>query len=165
MRVTSTARFAGRAMLDKDLVRKKLNELHKHLKELEPLTQATLSEYRADYVRRHAAEKLVELIVEYAIDINRMIVEAARADPPQTAYDTFLEIERLGVIPADLTPRLASTTGLRNRLVHRYETIDNKAVYYALKPLIQHYRQYAQWIRAYLTREEAKRPRRKRGTD
>jgi len=47
-------------MLDKDLARKKLNELHKHLKELEPLTQATLSEYRADYVRRHAAEKLVE---------------------------------------------------------------------------------------------------------
>lgn len=161
MRVTLIEKFRGRAMLDKALVRKKLSELHKHLKELEPLTHLTLAEYRSDYVRRHAIEKLVELIVEYAIDINRIVVEAAQLDPPQTAYNTFLEMERLAVIPADLTPQLASTTGLRNRLVHRYEAVDNKAVYLALNPLVQHYRRYERLIRDYLDREGPRRPKRK----
>ena len=144
-------------MLDKDFVRKKLSALHKHLKELEPLTQMTLAEYKADYVRRHAAEKVVELIVEYALDMNRAILEADRAEPPQTSYNTFLETERLGIIPPELTPRLASTTGLRNRLVHRYDEIDNKAVYYSLQPLLRHYRQYERLIEAYLARSERKR--------
>jgi len=149
-------------VLVKDLVRKKLGALHKHLKELEPLTQLTLAEYKQDYVRRHAAEKVVELIVEYAIDINRAIVEADRAEPPQTSYNTFLEMEKLGVIPPELTSRLAGTTGLRNRLVHRYDEIDDKAVYHSLQPLVRHYRQYARLIEAYLDRSEGKRTKKKR---
>jgi len=139
-------------MLDKDLVRRKLGFLYEHLKELEPLTQLSLAEYTSDFIRRHAAEKVAELIVEYAIDINRIVVESVQASPPQTSYNTFLEMERLGIIPADLTPRLASTTGLRNRLVHRYDEIDHKAVYYSLAPLLRHYRQYAKLIEAYLDR-------------
>ncbi len=55
-------------MLDKDLVRRKLGFLYEHLKELEPLTQLSLAEYTSDFIRRHAAEKVAELIVEYAID-------------------------------------------------------------------------------------------------
>ena len=153
-------------MLDKDLVRKKLSLLHKHLKELGPLTRITLAEYKRDYAHRHAAEKVVELIVEYAIDINRVIVEAGRAEPPQTSYDTFLEMERLGIIPPELTSHLASATGLRNRLVHHYDEINNKAVYYSLKPLIRHYREYERLIEAYLDRGESaqtrKRPPRKK---
>ena len=46
----------------------------------------------------------------------------------------------------DLTPRLASATGLRNRLVHRYDEIDQRAVYYSLAPLLRHYRQYVKLI-------------------
>lgn len=142
-------------MLDKDLVRRKLAFLYEHLNELEQLTRLSLAEYTSDFVRRHAAEKVAELVVEYAIDINRIIVEAARVSPPQTSYNTFLEMERLGMLPADLTPRLASATGLRNRLVHRYEEIDHKAVYYSLSPLLRNYRQYARLIEAYLDRSES----------
>ncbi|MGH2593883.1 MAG: type VII toxin-antitoxin system HepT family RNase toxin [Anaerolineae bacterium] len=148
-------------MLDKDFIRKKLSALVKHLKELDALAQLTLAEYKADFVRRHAAEKVVELIVEHALDINRAIVEANQAEPPQTGYNTFLEMERLGILPPGLTARLASTTGLRNRLVHRYDEIDNKAVYHSLQPLLSNYRQYARLIQTYLNRSEAKRSKRK----
>jgi len=141
-------------MLDKDLVRRKLAFLHEHLGELEQLAQLSLAEYTSDFVRRHAAEKVAELIVEYAIDINRIIVEAAQVSPPQTSYNTFLEMERLGILPSDLTPRLASATGLRNRLIHRYEEVDPQAVYYSLLPLLRNYREYARLIEAHVDRDE-----------
>lgn len=149
-------------MLDSALVRRKLGALLKYLKELEPLTAMTLEEYTAKYVERHAAEKLAELIVEYATDINRAILEAADATPPQTYYDTFSEMGRVGILPRGLAPRLASTTGLRNRLVHRYDEIDNPTVYYSLKPMLKNYREYARLIEAYLAKQAAARTKKAR---
>ncbi len=57
--------------LDEPLIRQKLAELSQYLDELEPLTTCEFKEYQADYVKRHAIEKLLELIVEIASDINR----------------------------------------------------------------------------------------------
>ena len=138
-------------MLDKDYIRRKLSSLHGYLKELADIAPLTFTEYKTDSVRRHAAEKVIELIVDDAIDINRAIVEAAVREPPQTSYNTFLGIEELGILPHSLTVRLANSTGLRNRLVHRYEEIDHRIVYDALKPLVRHYRDYVRLIESFLT--------------
>src|SRR5512139_1680699 len=56
-------------MLDKALVAQKLAFLIEHLDELEPLSTAALEEYKTDAIKRHATEKLVELVVGYATDI------------------------------------------------------------------------------------------------
>jgi len=47
-----------------------------------------------------------------------------------------------GVLPRALAVRLASTTGLRNRLVHGYEKVEHQIVHRSLKSLIRDYRQY-----------------------
>ena len=140
-------------MLDKEFVRQKQSLLIKYLDELEPLVECSLDEYQADYVKRHAAEKLVELVVEYASDINRHIIESVGQAPPQTYYSTFEEMGKLEVIPVELAARLGSTTGLRNRLVHGYEKVRNDIVYYSLKPLLRHYKRYVALIDDYLAKQ------------
>ena len=137
-------------MLDKAYLRRRLGSLTTSLNELDAISQLTLAQYKTDFVRRHAAEKVVELIIEDAIDINRALIEAAHLQPPQTGYNTFVELEHLGILPRGLTSRLANATGLRNRLVHRYEEIDHKMVYDSLKPLLRNYRKYARLIEDYL---------------
>ncbi len=136
--------------LNKDLLRQKLTELLQHLDELEPLSATSLAEYQTDYVKRHAVEKLIELIVETASDINRHILEASGAAPPETYYSTFEEMGKTGLLPKSLASRLASTTGLRNRLVHGYEKIEHKIVYHSVKPLVQDYHQYFVKIEAHI---------------
>lgn len=158
---TLLARRKGSVVLDAALIRRKLAALLKYLNELQPLAQATLADYEAKYVERHAAEKLTELIVEYATAINRVILEDLNQLPPQTYYNTFVEMERLSIIPANLTPPLASATGLRNRLIHRYDEIDNSTVYYSLKPLLKNYRRYARLIEDYLQGETAAKKKKK----
>jgi len=147
-------------MLDNALIRRKLGFLLKHLKELEPLTTLSLEEYKADLLKRHAAERIVELIVEYATDLNQIVLEGLDQPPAQTYYDTFRELGRLGILPLSLMPRLASATGLRNRLVHRYESINDETVYYSLQPLLRNYREYAGLIEGYLQSQES-RPRKR----
>lgn len=47
-------------MFDKAYVRLKLTSLIQYLDEITPLTRLILAEYQADFVRRHATEKLIE---------------------------------------------------------------------------------------------------------
>jgi len=137
-------------MLDKTLVRQKLAFLLEHLDELGPLAAITLDEYRADVIKRHAAEKLIELVVGYATDINQLVIEDAGRAAPQGYYHSFTLMAELNVLPRDLATRLASTTGLRNRLVHLYEKLSHESVYYSLKPLLKNYQQYFVLINDYL---------------
>jgi len=128
--------------LNEDLLRQKLAELAQYLDELEPLSASSFDAYQADYIKRHAVEKLIELIVETASDINRHILESSGAAPPVTYFSTFDEMGNTGILSKPLAARLASTTGLRNRLVHGYEKIQHQIVYRSVKPLIKDYRQY-----------------------
>jgi len=137
-------------MLDKALVEQKLAYLIEHLDELEKLSVATLEEYKSDAIKRHATEKLIELVVGYATDINQLVVEEVGRSVPQTYYDTFMAMQDLGILSQDLAARLANTTGLRNRLVHQYERLNYEAVYYSLKPLAKNYRQYIVLLNDYL---------------
>jgi uncharacterized protein YutE (UPF0331/DUF86 family) len=137
-------------MLDKALIEQKLAFLIEHLDELEPLCNATLEEYKTDAIKRHAAEKLVELVVGYGTDINQLLVEGMGHSVPQTYYNSFVAMQELGVLPQDLSTRLANTTGLRNRLVHQYERLRHEVVYHSLKSLLKNYRQYVVLIRDYL---------------
>ena len=137
-------------MPDKEFTRQKLHLLLEHLDELAPLCEISLEEYETDYVKRYAAERLIEIIVEYAIDINRYIIEDIGKAPAQTYYDTFKVISDLGVIPKNLAARLASTTGLRNRLVHNYEKVRNDIVHRSLQPFVRNYRRYFELMEDYL---------------
>lgn len=141
-------------MLDKRFVRQKLGLLIARLDELAPLVVGTLDEYKTEHIRRYAVERLIELIVEIASDINRHVIEAAGAAPPQTYYSTFEEMGRLGVIPPEAAARLGATTGLRNRLVHGYEKVSHEIVYRSLEPLLHYYGQYVAWLDAYLSQQQ-----------
>lgn len=141
--------------LNKDLLRQKLIELAQYLDELEPLGTVGFEEYQADYVQRHAVEKLIELIVETASDINRHVLETSGATPPTTYFSTFDEMGASGVLPRTLAVRLASTTVLRNRLVHGYEKVEHQIVHRSLKPLIKDYRQYLVKMNDYVLSEKS----------
>ncbi|MEW5940880.1 MAG: DUF86 domain-containing protein [Chloroflexota bacterium] len=134
---------------DKNLVLRKLRDLIKYLGELEPYLSIGVEKYLHDREKRYIVERLIQLIVEVASDVNRSVVEAEDEVPVETYYDTFAKLGELKVIPKELSIRLASTTGLRNRLVHRYEDIDHKIVYHSAVRLLKDYRRYFRLIEKY----------------
>ncbi len=136
--------------LRKEFILLKMQGLKTFLDEIKPLVEITFIEYKKDYVKRHAVEKLIELIVELASDINRNVIEAQKGSPASNYYNTFTQLGELNVLPEALSLRLASTTGLRNRLVHRYEEIDHKIVYHSAVRLLPDYLQYFKLIEKYL---------------
>ncbi|MEO5888482.1 MAG: DUF86 domain-containing protein [Anaerolineales bacterium] len=137
-------------ILDKRYALRKMRDLKTYLTEFQPLVAISLDEYQKDYIKRHAVEKLIELIVEVASDINRSIIEEKANEPSETYYSTFTQLNELKVLPKELSHRLASTAGLRNRLVHHYEEVEHKIVYQSAVRLLKDYRQYFQLVEKYL---------------
>ena len=135
---------------DKNLILRKMKDLKKYLGEMEPYLSIGVEKYLHDREKRYIIERLIQLIVEVASDVNRSIVEAEDEAPVETYYDTFAKLGELKVVSKELSIRLASTTGLRNRLVHRYEDIDHKIVYHSAVRLLKDYRRYFQLVEKYL---------------
>ncbi len=115
--------------------------------ELAPLLSIGYEEFASLPAHFRLAERDVQLVVDSAVDVNNhLILEAGRV-PPQKYFDTFLELGRLKILPRALADRLARTSGLRNRIVHEYETVDLRILHGGLRSFERDYRDYARRIR------------------
>lgn len=72
-------------------------------------------------------ERLLELLVQIGVDILSHQL-AARGVVPESYRSVFLEAGEHGLLPPELATRLADAAGLRNVLVHMYDTIDYEIV-------------------------------------
>lgn len=79
-----------------------------------------------DYFLHKAIERIIEVIVTEAIDINQHII--AETGEGKVGFDygqTFGELAKLGVFPKKFGNKIAKSAGLRNILAHRYRELDD----------------------------------------
>jgi len=123
-----------------------------NLRLLEPIEALTLAEYGAEIYRRKAVERILQEIIEAAVDINaHILVESGRA-APDDLFTSFISLGDLGVLDPDFASSIAPSAGLRNRLVHEYDAIDDALVLAAVALAVEQYPVYVARIDAYLSR-------------
>lgn len=128
--------------LDRALVRRKLTAIVRNLDDLSPLAGLTLDEYLADRLRRKAVERLLQEVVEAAVDVNLHVLRTLEAALPGDYFSTFVAVGQQGILPRELAERLAPAAGLRNRLVHEYDEIDDAVVLAAVGRACRDFGQY-----------------------
>lgn len=136
--------------LDADLIRRKLAAMTRKLDQLAAVEGMALERYRSDPFRVKGTEKLLQETVEAAVDANLHLLRSEGAAVPGDYYESFLALGRCGVIPMDLAERLAPAAGLRNRLVHEYEDVDDAIVLGAVREARRSFRAYAAAVEAFL---------------
>lgn len=137
--------------VDADLLRRKLSRIKRNLEDLKQVSGLSLSEYRSDRYRKKGAEKLLQELIEAAVDANLHLLRAADADSPSDYFESFMALGRLGVIGEDLAERLAPSAGLRNRLVHEYEEIDDELVLEAIRRAERDFVAYVAAVEAHIS--------------
>ena len=118
--------------LDADLVRRKLATISRNLDALEEADGITLDAYRDDLFRKKGAERLLQEVIEAAVDANLHLLRALGEATPGDYFESFIAVGKAGIIPAELARSLAPSAGLRNRLVHEYDRIDDEIVLNAI---------------------------------
>ncbi|KKP87889.1 MAG: hypothetical protein UR93_C0029G0015, partial [Berkelbacteria bacterium GW2011_GWA2_35_9] len=93
-------------MIDIELIKRKLTQISNKLNELEEVAQ-TPKEKFAESLIHYEAERLVELIVGNAIDINFHIIKEKQLNAPIEYKESFKVIGRDKVISSELAYRIA----------------------------------------------------------
>jgi uncharacterized protein YutE (UPF0331/DUF86 family) len=98
------------------------------------------------------AERYLERIIGRMIDINYHLITESGHPPPTDYYQSFIELTALGVLDQDFARRMASSAGLRNRLVHEYNEIDPRKIYEAVQQSLQDLPEFLRSVHEYADR-------------
>lgn len=140
-------------MVREELVRRKLALLHGYARELAEHRDVTLDEYVRGGPTRRATERLLQLIVEVAADINTHLVTEVEGMPPTGYTDSFAAAARIGAISAELAGKLKPSGGLRNALIHEYGDIEDELVHGSVPLVLDGFEEYLGQIHRWLGRQ------------
>lgn len=140
--------------IDAAVVRRKLGHIMTSLDLLRPMKAMALADYRARVWERKGVERVLQEAIEAALDVNAHVIAESGHDVPDDYFGGFVKLGELGILPEELARALAPSAGLRNRLVHEYDTIDDAKVLSAVGTTLDLYPRYIQAIEAALARLE-----------
>lgn len=134
----------------KEVIVSKLGYIQKYLTQLEPLLEDSEEEISKNTERLRAVERLIQLIVDAAVDINTAIIQYENLQASEDYEGTFSIIEKTGAISSELAKDISPSVGLRNRLVHDYEKLEPIKMVHAVKNNIDQYHSYVKSIFEYI---------------
>ncbi|MCR4292597.1 MAG: DUF86 domain-containing protein [Candidatus Kuenenia sp.] len=126
---------------DKEIFIGKLNYLKNYYGELKSFDSLSFGEYSQDKIKRRAIERILQLIVEVACDINSFILSKS-GTAAESYYDSFVKMGETGILEKDVASQLARTTGLRNRIIHEYGEYKDEIVFKNIAIFIESYGRY-----------------------
>ncbi|MDY6820549.1 MAG: DUF86 domain-containing protein [Deferribacterota bacterium] len=128
----------------------KLLKMDHYINELEEAKPACYQDYIRNKILNYGIERLIQLIIDLALDINNIIIKDKDRPPATDYFNSFIDLVEIGVLEHEFAYKIASSTELRNRLIHEYEKIDNKIVYQSIDKTCQFYRDYMKKISTYI---------------
>jgi len=137
--------------MEKEIIRRKLAVIVENLKVLEPINKMRKDEYTRDVYKRKAVERLLQELIEAAIDINTHVIVQTGNQVPDDYYGSFIKMGELGILQIDLAEKLAPSAGLRNRLVHEYDVLEHSLVLDAVRMAEDLYPEYVKEMEDYLS--------------
>lgn len=118
-------------VLDHDaaVVERLVGEARRALRRLEDRTALPADRFVEDEDRVAAVKYYLIVAVEACLDLGNHLIARNRYRAPEGYADTFRVLAEEGIIPEDLADRLEDMARFRNRLVHLYWDVDDRAVH------------------------------------
>jgi uncharacterized protein YutE (UPF0331/DUF86 family) len=137
-------------MIDKELIKDKMADIQGYFKELQPILKEDSKDIIENNLKLHTVERLFQLIVDIAIDINTHIIAESDFNIPNDYQSTFIVLSENKVLPMNFAIKIAPSVGLRNLIVHKYTRVDLKRMIDDIKNEISDYLEYLKFINTLL---------------
>lgn len=137
-------------MIDNELVKNKMADIQGYYKELETILGEETREIINDNLKLHTTERLFQLIVDGAVDINTHIIVESDIPVPNDYQSTFITLAENKVFPMDFSLKIAPSVGLRNLIVHKYGRVNIVKMVEDIKKDIEDYLKYLKFINEFL---------------
>jgi uncharacterized protein YutE (UPF0331/DUF86 family) len=140
----------GFMTIDINSVHRRLEFILDYLNEIKPLASISLDEFLHNRYLLRAAERLLEITIQAAIDINNHLLKELSQTSKQSNADVFLKLSRLGVITPELAQLLSESGKFRNRLAHRYDDVDPEIVFSVINEVLEQYPLYVEQVENFM---------------
>lgn len=137
-------------MTDRVLVESKMADMQAYFEELAEILKNDVRDIVGNNLKLRSVERLFQLVVDTAVDINTHIIATANAAVPDNYQSTFTALAERAMLPMDFALKIAPSVGLRNLVVHRYGRVDVKRMVNDIKHEIGQYREYTKHIDTYV---------------
>jgi uncharacterized protein YutE (UPF0331/DUF86 family) len=137
-------------MIDIDAMRYRLDLILDYLQELQPLTTLSLDNFLADTYKKRGAERLLEITIQAALDINNHLLKEHFRVAKKTNSDGFLEMGQFGALTPELAQEINKSGSFRNRLAHQYDKVDPELVFQFVPKAISQFAEYVEQISNFL---------------
>jgi len=135
-----------------EVVERKLLALAGYLEELRPKARLGLAAYLKSGTTRRAVERLLQLCVEAAADACAGLLSGAGRGGAPSTRATFAAAATIGAVEQTLARRLGDAAGLRNRLVHDYDHLDDALVWAAARSALRDFPEFIAGVTTFLDR-------------
>ncbi len=81
-------------------------------------------DFSTNYTKQDSVILNIERACQLAIDMGNRVVKLHSLGLPQSNRDTFLKLEKEGMLPLDLSKTMQSMAGFRNIAVHDYSSVN-----------------------------------------
>ncbi len=130
-----------------EIIVEKLLKMKEYIHQLKVIRPASYEEYLQSLTTKYAVERLLQLIVDLALDINNIILSYKGKPAAADYFNSFIDLTDCNVLEPAFATQIAPSSGLRNRLVHEYEEINNQIVYNSIEKTIDMYVLYMKEIK------------------
>lgn len=136
-------------VIDKILIEKKLDVLKDFILQIEEMnfSEEKLSEKKD--IQQLLSFRLQQAI-ETTIDITTHIIAELSLDRQETAKDALELLKKEKIISSSLAKNLSLACGFRNLVVHGYQKIDFRKLFYNYKKDLNDLREFARQIHNFL---------------
>lgn len=134
------------------VLERKLQTITESLKLLAPIAKMDIETYRSDVYRRKGVERILQELVESMVDINLHVLRNKGAAVPDDMHGSFSALADAGILDSALAGDLAPSAGLRNRLVHEYDRLDDVKIIEAIHSALAQVPSYVATIMAFVER-------------
>ena len=139
-------------MIDKKLVKTKINSIQNNLEQLKRFENLSFEKVVENYDTHKIVERIIELLINEAIDINQHFISESKLNKLSFDFkESFLLMEKLNIYPKSFAQEISLSVGLRNILVHQYNRLDEKVFYTSIKDCLKQYSQYCRYILKFLS--------------
>ena len=96
---------------------------------------------RLELQKQYGIYHAFQIGIEITTDLISMIVKDVKLIPKDD-YSNIYIIKNKKIVEADLAAKLREANGLKNRIVHDYNGLDNEIAYNRLKNLLKYFQEF-----------------------